>query len=110
MGMSATHDAKPAMSPAKARKAKTLAAFVEVYCRQKHHTSGRLCESCATLLEYALAHLTKCPFEGRKCKDCPVQCYQEPYRTQIREVMKFSGMHFVRRGRLDWLVRYFLGR
>jgi len=26
----------------------------------------------------------------------------------MREIMRFSGLYFVRRGRLDWLVKYFL--
>ena len=30
------------------------------------------------------------------------------YRAKIKEVMRFSGIYFVKRGRLDWLVRYFM--
>jgi hypothetical protein len=29
-------------------------------------------------------------------------------REKMRQVMRFSGLHFVRRGRLDWLFKYFL--
>jgi hypothetical protein len=68
-----------------------------------------MCESCAELLEYALLRLEKCPFDPKpKCKDCKVHCYKDDYRQRIREVMKFSGIHFVKRGRLDWLFKYFL--
>jgi len=29
-------------------------------------------------------------------------------RQRIKEVMKYSGKYYVKRGRLDWLVKYFL--
>jgi len=70
---------------------------------------AKWCESCNELLEYALLRLEKCPFDPKpKCKDCKVHCYKDDYRQRIREVMKFSGIHFVKRGRLDWLFKYFL--
>jgi hypothetical protein len=42
-----------------------------------------------------------------KCKDCPVHCYKSEYRRRIKEVMRFSGIYFVKRGRVDWLIKYF---
>jgi len=42
-----------------------------------------------------------------KCKDCPVHCYKIEYRRRIKEVMRFSGIYFVKRGRVDWLIKYF---
>ena len=88
-----------------------LGKFILVYCQKKHRSpKGQMCESCAELLEYALLRLEKCPFDPKpKCKDCKVHCYKDDYRQRIREVMKFSGIHFVKRGRLDWLFKYFLG-
>jgi hypothetical protein len=87
-----------------------LGKFILVYCQKKHHPpKGQMCESCAELLEYALVKLEKCPFDPKpKCKECKVHCYKDDYRQRIREVMKFSGIHFVKRGRLDWLFKYFL--
>ncbi|MDH4239341.1 MAG: nitrous oxide-stimulated promoter family protein [Phycisphaerae bacterium] len=87
-----------------------LGKFIQVYCRKKHRSpKGQMCDSCAELLEYALLRLEKCPFDPKpKCKDCKVHCYKDDYRQRIREVMKFSGIHFVKRGRLDWLFKYFL--
>lgn len=87
-----------------------LQKFILVYCQKKHRPSGdQICESCRELLEYALSKLEKCPFNPKpKCKDCKVHCYKDDYRQRIREVMKFSGVHFVKRGRLDWLFRYFV--
>lgn len=87
-----------------------LQKFIHVYCRKKHSPpKGQMCESCAELLEYALLRLEKCPFDPKpKCKECKVHCYKDDYRQRIREVMKFSGIYFVKRGRLDWLFKYFL--
>ncbi len=87
-----------------------LRRFVAVYCRGKHgRRDGSLCADCRELLDYALGRLANCPFEPKpKCKDCEVHCYDSGHRTRIREVMKYAGIHFVRRGRLDWLVKYFL--
>lgn len=87
-----------------------LRKFIHVYCQKKHSPpKGQMCELCNELLEYALLRLEKCPFDPKpKCKDCKVHCYKDDYRQRIREVMKFSGIHFVKRGRLDWLFKYFL--
>lgn len=94
----------------KAREAEVLRAFVEVFCRARHAVPAEpLCPDCASLLDYALERLARCPMEPKpKCKDCPVHCYRPEMRARIREVMKHSGMHFVKRGRIDWLVKYFL--
>jgi hypothetical protein len=94
----------------KQQEKQLLETFVSVYCHKKHATEkGRLCADCRELLDYALEKLQKCPFDPKpKCKHCRVHCYQEPYRTKIKEVMKFSGIHFVKRGRIDWLIKYFL--
>ena len=88
-----------------------LTRFIEVFCRKTHRTDGKqLCDQCGELLAYAADRLARCPMDPKpKCKDCTVHCYDESHRARIKEVMKFSGMHFVRRGRLDWLVKYFLG-
>jgi hypothetical protein len=84
--------------------------FVEVYCRESHRSAGgKLCAECDDVLSYARARLAKCPFDPKpKCKNCTVHCYRPEYRARMKEVMRFSGMYFVKRGRLDWLIRYFL--
>ena len=91
---------------------RTLRRFVEVYCRAHHETDdGGLCHECRALFAYARERRQKCPHDPKpKCKDCHTHCYTPEYREKIREVMRFSGMHFVKRGRLDWLIRYFLRR
>ena len=87
-----------------------LTKFIEVYCRKKHSAAGeQLCDECSELLDYAADRLARCPLDPKpKCKDCTVHCYDDAHRARIKEVMKFSGMYFVKRGRLDWLVKYFL--
>jgi hypothetical protein len=61
------------------------------------------------LLDYARGRLENCPYDPKpRCRDCATHCYSRKYRERVREVMRFSSMYFVKRGRLDWLVRYFL--
>lgn len=92
------------------RRLAVAARFVAVYCRH-HHQPGdaRLCADCADLLAYVRERLARCPYEPKpKCKKCPTHCYKPEYRARIRAVMRYSGMYFVKRGRIDWLIRYFL--
>lgn len=97
-------------STAPDKQLQTLKKFIEVYCSKKHRTAGgQLCDECRELLDYAADRLAKCPMDPKpKCKDCEVHCYDQAHRDRIKEVMKFSGMYFVKRGRIDWLVKYFL--
>ncbi len=92
------------------RELETLRNFIDVYCRKKHSTGkGDFCDDCQDLLEYATERLERCPMVPKpKCKACTVHCYKDEYRKRIREVMKFSGIYYVKRGRLDWLIKYFL--
>ncbi len=98
------------MTQSKHNETKVLQRFIAVYCRHHHESKGdSLCPDCADLQAYALGRLAKCPLDPKpKCKKCPIHCYKPEYQQKIREVMKFSGIHFVKRGRVDWLVKYFL--
>ena len=104
------HKAGTARRGNTAGEEKVLRRFISVYCRARHGTKGEpLCAACGDLLAYALNRLERCPFDPKpRCKACPTHCYRRDYRAGIREVMRFSGMYFVKRGRLDWLVRYFM--
>lgn len=88
-----------------------LEKFVGVWCRDRHKPSGDApCAECRELLAYARVRLEKCPYDPKpKCKDCPTHCYKPDRRARVREIMRHSGMHFVKRGRIDWLVKYFIG-
>lgn len=92
------------------RELRTLRRFIEVYCRKHHVIDGHgLCEECRDLFQYAQQRLERCPYDPKpKCKDCTTHCYRPHYRERIRAVMRSSGMHFAKRGRLDWMIRYFL--
>ncbi|MCD6525871.1 MAG: nitrous oxide-stimulated promoter family protein [Desulfuromonas sp.] len=100
------------------KDAKVLRAFIAVYCRVHHLRHGAAvqcreqgrdyCAECHALLHYALQRNDRCPLEPKPaCKDCDVRCYKPQMREKIREVMKFSGIYYVKRGRLDWLWHYF---
>ena len=102
-----------------------LMKFVSIYCRE-HHNGERdpfvfrsldlkqmegkeisLCKECTRLLTYGLTMRLKCPHDPKPmCKKCETQCYHGDYKAKIREVMKFSGMYLVKRGRLDMLYHY----
>ena len=105
------------------RDLKTLAVFINLYCRCKHaqreraevhpkgfdvrEIAGRpivLCDDCSKLLIHALVKRSHCPMEPKpECKHCPNHCYHPTYRAQIREVMRFSGRKMLLGGRLDYL-------
>jgi hypothetical protein len=102
---------------------KTLALFVELYCRHKHadepkelmslrtHDVQRiadreisLCPQCTKLLAHAFVKRSHCPMNPKPpCKHCPTHCYHERYRDAMREIMRYSGRKMLLGGRLDYL-------
>ncbi len=92
------------------RQQDVVRKFLAVYCRKRHgRADGGLCDDCRELLDYAAQRLRRCPLDPKpKCKDCPIHCYDDEHRARMKDVMRTGGMHYVARGRLDWLVRYFL--
>lgn len=99
------------MNQQKNREQAVLQDFIRVWCRGQQHSPAHeeLCDDCIELETYALEKLARCPFDPKpRCKDCEVHCYRDEYREKIRNVMKYAGMHYVKRGRVDWLVKYFL--
>jgi hypothetical protein len=106
---------------------RTLMTFVGIFCREKHEgekvpfsfrsydvkqieeKETHLCPECMRLLTYGLTMRLKCPHHPKPmCKKCETQCYHGEYKEKIREVMKFSGMFLVKRGRVDLLYHYFV--
>ncbi len=106
---------------------RTLMKFVGIYCKENHdgekapfflkqidlkdigEKETMLCRDCAKLLAYGLTMRMKCPHDPKPmCKKCETQCYHGEYKAKIREVMKFSGMHVIKHGRLDLLYHYFI--
>jgi len=105
---------------------KVLALFTAVYC-QAHHGGKKasltvdepalqglgierrpLCADCREFLTYALVRRIKCPLDPKPtCKHCHLHCYRPGHRERVREIMRFSGRHLIRRGRFDLLWHYF---
>jgi len=75
------------------RERTTIKAMIEIFCNKKHDTKKDLCQDCSALFEYAMKRLDNCPFQEEKptCGMCTVHCFQDDYRTKIKEVMRFSG-------------------
>ncbi len=116
---------RPTFSRKEKRDIKTLMKFVAIFCRQRHDAEKSLfslrqldvseiekkqlllCQDCRRLLTYGLMMRLKCPHDPKPmCKACETQCYRGEYRAKIREIMKFSGIYLVKRGRLDLLYHY----
>lgn len=114
-----------ALTPREVKDLKILALFTSVYCRVHHaETQSALvvddpelnrlplhkypvCADCAGFLGYAFERRLRCPLEEKPtCKHCPVHCYKPGHREKVREIMRFSGQHLIRRGRLDLLWHY----
>lgn len=112
----------------KAKDIKILSQFVSVFCREKHRAEEKrlfsikdeqvrgvldgktpvLCDDCRRLLSHGIVKLLLCPYDPKPmCKKCPTHCYAPGYRERVREIMRFSGIHLVKRGRLDLLFHYF---
>ncbi len=103
---------------------RTVVRFIEFYCARKHRGALRsavtmkcfdlaaiaghevcLCPDCAKLCMHAVTKRAACPLDPKpQCKHCPEHCYHPRYREKIREVMRFSGMRLVLRGRVDYLA------
>lgn len=104
-----------------------LRDFVLIFCREKHKARNdndfflkdvelgnilgqwntMLCRDCYKLLGHGIAKLHLCPYDPKPmCKKCPTHCYAPGYRQRIREVMRFSSMHVIKRGRLDLFFHY----
>lgn len=91
--------------------------FIATYCQHNHqnqqkvhihHSDLQLCDECSDLARYAVNRRLNCPKNPKPaCKDCDIHCYMPKYRQRIREAMKFSGIHYIKRGRLDYLYHYF---
>ena len=111
----------------KSKEIKVLSRFIAIYCREHHRTEVRdtfpikderlrsslghkdllLCKDCSKLLSHGIAKLLLCPYDPKPtCKKCETHCYAPGYRERIREVMRFSGLYLVKRGRLDLMIHY----
>jgi len=82
------------------REYQTIQEMITLACRKRHAMkSPELCPSCTELLAYVKARLDKCPYQEQKptCARCPIHCYKMVMRENIRNVMRYSGPHMLRR-------------
>lgn len=73
---------------------KTVSAMIDIYCRSHHNSpKNELCKNCSSLLNYSLKRIDKCVFGLKKpsCEKCPVHCYKEKYRDEIKTIMRYAG-------------------
>jgi hypothetical protein len=109
------------------KDAEILAEFVNIYCSDKHGNAAKgpvrasgsvgryleqcdfpLCEDCRRLLLHAVSKRALCTYDPKPaCKKCEIHCYGPGYREKIREVMRYSGMRLIRKGRFDLIRKYF---
>jgi len=75
------------------REKKTVAAMIRLYCRGRHGPGDGLCPECASLEQYAMCRLDRCPFGEEKptCAKCPIHCYKPEMRAKVKEVMRYAG-------------------
>lgn len=72
------------------REKELLMIMISIY-EKGHH------QDLSELKEYALKRIECCPRKEEKsfCSSCPVHCYQKKFRSQIKEVMKYSGKRMI---------------
>ena len=78
----------------RAREKYVMEKMMHIYCSGNHGMPKKeLCESCATLLQYANKRTENCPHMNNKtfCSKCPTQCYKPEKREEIRKVMRYAG-------------------
>ena len=111
----------------KVKDIRVLGNFISIFCRENHKTEDKsvfpikdtrlrdilgnqdleLCPDCQKLLNHGIAKLRLCPYDPKpRCKKCETHCYAPGYREKIREVMRFSGLHLVKHGRVDLMLQY----
>lgn len=110
------------------KDAEVLAEFINIFCSDRHPDAGKeplkaggaagaclagcgflLCDECRRLLLHAVSKRAICPYDPKpSCKKCDTHCYAPGYREKIREVMRYSGMRLIRKGRLGLIWKYFM--
>ncbi|MEJ5165567.1 MAG: nitrous oxide-stimulated promoter family protein [Thermoanaerobaculia bacterium] len=103
-----------------------LANFTSAYCRENHKDfekkilnlkgplgkflneySLKLCKNCEKTLLHGCAKRILCPYDPKpQCKNCPTPCYRNGYREKMREIMRFSGLYFIKKGKISYIFKY----
>ncbi len=79
------------------REKRTVAAMIELYCKERHGSNEGICAECQELHDYAMQRLERCPFGEDKttCADCSVHCYKPVMRERVRVVMRTAGPRMI---------------
>lgn len=103
-----------------------LAKFTEAFCRENHKFKNKevlnlkgdlgnilnqynlfLCKDCKKTLLHGSAKRLLCPFNPKpSCKKCPSPCYRNGYREKMKEIMRFSGIYFIKKGKINYIFKY----
>ena len=64
---------------------------------------------CLAFKEYTIKKIMRCPLGDEKtsCAKCRIQCYNEPERSMIQKVMRYSGPRILFRSPVLTLVYLF---
>jgi hypothetical protein len=92
------------------REHDTLVCMTGIFCADHHGGGGEaLCDECAGLMRYAERRLAKCPYGQAKptCANCPIHCYKQRQREQVRAVMRYAGPRMPLRHPVRSLVHTF---
>jgi hypothetical protein len=75
------------------REGATIAAMIDIYCRELHGRPGGLCPDCGALLAYARGRIARCPWGENKpaCAQCTIHCYERSMREEVIKVMRHAG-------------------
>jgi len=104
-----------------------LVDFTNLYCSSVHKKNEKevvwfngtlgnylnkygliLCRDCKNTLAHGVAKRILCPYSPKPaCKRCPTNCYRSSYREKMKEIMKFSGLLLIKKGRLNYIFKYF---
>jgi hypothetical protein len=108
------------------RDIETVSQFIRIYCEHNHQhqakaqvkasgkiknylndSSIRLCRDCRKLLLYSASKRIICPYDPKpSCRRCSTHCYTDGFRDAIREVMRFSGLFLIKKGKLGLIKKY----
>lgn len=82
---------KKNQGPIISEEIRLIDAMIKTYYCQEQVNMTEIPEK--RMLNYAKKRLEYCRFGESKttCQRCPVHCYQENYRNQMKKIMRYSG-------------------
>lgn len=104
-----------------------LVNFTSIFCEKNHYKNNKrflklngflgdylnkynlnLCKDCQNTLLHGVSKRILCPYNPKlACKKCPTMCYRNGYREKMKQIMKFSGLYFIKKGKFNYIFKYF---